>query len=163
VTGSNELKDTIDAANAGDVLAQCVIAGHYYAGKTLPRSLPDAEKWWRIAAQNGNAAAQYCLGFNCYGQIGVDEAVEWITKSANNGYYRAQTFLGCMHLTGWKIVKRDRIIALKWLMLGAERKSAFLAKVFYALVEICSTRAAVRASKLLAEEWRQSHLSSTRD
>ena len=67
-------------------------------------------KWYRKAAEQGNAAAQYNLGY-CYqyGQ-GVEqnyqEAVKWYRKAAEQGNAAAQCNLGICYYKG-QGVERD--------------------------------------------------------
>jgi hypothetical protein len=147
----------IDAAEAGDTIAQCVLAGHYYAGKGVRRNIIEAEKWWRKAAEKGNAAAQYCLGFHCYKNMSVNEALSWIEQSANNGNHDAQMFLGTAYVWGG-IVSRNRVIALKWLILGSESKSNFRwqPKIFCWIIKMSTKRSQLAQARKLADEWKSS-------
>ena len=54
-------------------------------------------KWYRKAAEQGYAAAQYNLGINYYNGTGVsqnkEEAKKWLRKAANQGYENAKQYL----------------------------------------------------------------------
>jgi hypothetical protein len=69
----------------------------YYYGRGVTQSYTEAVKWYRKSAEQGNARAQYNLGY-CYhyGQ-GVEqsytEAVKWHRKSAAQGDERAKAAL----------------------------------------------------------------------
>jgi Sel1 repeat len=70
----------------------------YYQGKGVPRDYPEAVRWYRKAADQGYAKAQYDLG-NMYSQgKGVPqdyaEAARWYRKAADQGDTRAQRILG---------------------------------------------------------------------
>ena len=53
-----------------------------------------AVEWWRKAADQGHAAAQYKLGVAYYFGRGVEkddkQAVEWFRKAADQGHAEAQ-------------------------------------------------------------------------
>src|ERR1017187_5820150 len=90
--GITELKAK---AEGGDSIAQYTLAGKYIFGDGVVRDEVEAFKWYRKAADQGNAQAQYTLGC-CYinGQLfpftppmkGVTkdeaEAVKWFRKAA---------------------------------------------------------------------------------
>ena len=67
-----------------------------------------AEKWYRLAAAQGYAAAQYNLGqmYDNYGDCAddeycyPDEAEKWYLKAADQGYASAQYRLGQMYQGG---------------------------------------------------------------
>lgn len=76
-----------------------------------------AAKWYRKAAMEGDAGAQYCLGMCYYGGLGVrlneGEAFKWVRRAAEQGEPDAQKALGDMYLRG-EGVKADEIEALEW-------------------------------------------------
>lgn len=49
------------AAN-GDAAAQCVLGVRYEQGKGVPQDYAQAAAWYRKAAEQGDATAQYYLG-----------------------------------------------------------------------------------------------------
>ncbi len=155
------IKAILTAAEAGETIAQCVAAGHYYHGKNVPKDLDKAERLWRLAAEKGNAAAQYCLGFNCYNKIGIEESVKWIEKAADNGFPQAQNYLGLMLFLGFGVLKRDRVFALKWMKLGAEQSSHLMPKLYYAFAKLVTNNARILEAENLVEQWRRLHLPST--
>ena len=66
----------------------------YYEGNGVPQDYGQAIEWFRKAAEQDNAYAQYCLGF-CYkeGQgTSPDEKMAryWFKKAAENGNESAQ-------------------------------------------------------------------------
>jgi hypothetical protein len=99
----------------------------YEGGLGVPRNHVEAAKWYRKAAEQGNANAQHNLG-NCYesGQ-GVpqnyDEAVKWFRKAANQRHPMAQANLGVMYEYGHGVLQ-DLVEAHKWFVLSV---SGFLA------------------------------------
>ena len=78
---------------------------------------------YKLAADQGNAAAQYNLGL-CYrrGQIGVaqdyKEAVRWYRLAANQGQALAQYNLGDLYAKGLGVAQ-DYVHAHMWLNLAA--------------------------------------------
>jgi TPR repeat protein len=80
----------------------------------------EAVKWYRKAAERGNAKAQCFLG-HCYvygSGVAEDEveAVKWFHKSAESGYANAQRWLGDFYER-----TQDYISAIKWYRKGAEQ------------------------------------------
>jgi len=83
----------------------------------VPQSFKEAVHWYRQAADQGNAKAQFNLG-NCYSHgNGVlqsfEEAVRWYRKAADQGYAKAQYSLGVVYEKGCG-VPQSSSEALKW-------------------------------------------------
>lgn len=76
-----------------------------------------AAYWYRKAAKQGDAGAQYCLGMCYYGALGVKlneaEAVKWFRMAAEQGEPDAQKALGDMYYCGHG-VKANDAEALDW-------------------------------------------------
>ena len=70
----------------------------YYQGKVVPEAHAESATWFRKAAEQGHAAAQYNLGAMCANGQGVSkdyiEAVKWLRKAAEQGHAEAQFRLG---------------------------------------------------------------------
>ena len=84
---------------------------------------PDEVERCRLAAERGNAEAQYDLG-ECYAKgNGVEkdeaEAVKWYRAAAEQGYARAQYNLGVCHAFGSGVGK-DAAESVKWFRAAAE-------------------------------------------
>ena len=81
----------------------------------------------RQFAEQGDAAAQYNLGWMCDDLFGVAwnpaEAVKWYRKSAEQGYARAQCNLGWMYEKG-RGVATDNAEAVKWYRKSAVQGNA---------------------------------------
>ena len=91
----------------------------------------EAVKWYRKAAEQGNAEAQYMLG-DCYRWgTGVTkdyaEAVKWYRKAADQGYASAQYWLGYCYFRG-DGVDKDKTEAVKWYRKAAEQGSSYARK-----------------------------------
>tara|TARA_R110002124_G_scaffold66612_4_gene181268 strand:+ start:4478 stop:5095 length:618 start_codon:yes stop_codon:yes gene_type:complete len=79
--------------------------------------------WWRKAAEQGHAEAQFQTGYWLYtGQMGLDanvvEGAAWYRKSADQGNYWAQQELGFAYRQG-RGVPKDYVLAYMWLNLSA--------------------------------------------
>jgi TPR repeat protein len=87
----------------------------------------EAVKWYRLAAQQGNASAQFNLGFRYDNGQGVVqdyvEAVKWYRLAAQQGNASAQYNLGLMHAKG-KGVVQDYVKGHSWFNLGAASGNA---------------------------------------
>ena len=81
-------------------------------------------KWFRKAANQGNAHAQYNLGVMYNNGKGVTqdykEAIKWHRKAANQGYVHAQNNLGTMYGNG-QGVTQDYVLAHMWWNLAASQ------------------------------------------
>jgi TPR repeat protein len=87
----------------------------------------EAAKWFRKAAEQGEAEAQYYLGRLYEKGQGVTEdnqqAVQWYRKAAEQGHAQAQLQLGGMYQRGAGI-SQDQSAALKWFFKAAEQGHA---------------------------------------
>ena len=73
----------------------------YAEGQGVPQDYAEAVKWFRLAADQGNATAQYNLGLMYDKGQGVPqnyaEAVKWYRLAADQGNAVAQFNLGVMY------------------------------------------------------------------
>ena len=114
----------------------------YRNGRGVPQDYVQAVSWYRLAADQGNAAGQRNLGFLYEQGQGVPQdyvqAVAWYRKAADQGDAYAQENLGFMYGTG-KGVPQDYIQAYKWYSLsvarmepGADRDEVVTSRDWYA-------------------------------
>ena len=86
----------------------------------------EAVRWYRLAAEAGDAEAQFDLGFMYDTGRGVPqddaEAVRWYRLAADQGYFRALNNLGGMYGTGAG-VPQDWVQAHMWYNLSASRRT----------------------------------------
>ena len=86
-----------------------------------------ALRLWRSLAEQGDANAQYGLGFMYDTGQGVPQdyaaAMSWYRKAADQGHAAAQSNLGTMYANGWG-VPQDYILAHMWWNLAASRLDA---------------------------------------
>ena len=93
--------ERIRAAERGDADAQFEIGKAFNAGVGVKRDDAEAARWYRRAAEQGHAFAQYGLGIACVmGRDGTEqswhEAARWWRLSADQGHQGAQVDLGRM-------------------------------------------------------------------
>jgi TPR repeat protein/cyclophilin family peptidyl-prolyl cis-trans isomerase/serine/threonine protein kinase len=135
------------AAEQGNELAQYKLGVlHYSAGPPaepgtlnfrwwIDSAIPDgyagpaqgpkeAAKWWRQAADQGNADAQMLLGLAYSTGVGVEEnqaeAARWWRKSAEQGLAGSQYLMGVAYSDGGG-VQEDDAEAFKWLQKAADQ------------------------------------------
>lgn len=88
----------------------------------LPQDYAEAAKWYRLAADQGDAQAQYNLGVMYDLGQGVPQddakAVKWYRLAADQGFAQAQYKLGIIYDNG-KGVPRDHVVAHIWFNLAA--------------------------------------------
>ena len=96
----------------------------YHHGQGVPRDYSEAVKWYRKAAEQGDAYAQYDLG-ECYLNghgVAQDhaEAVKWYYRAAEKSYAHAQDALGFCCENG-VAGPTDYTEAVKWYRKAAEQ------------------------------------------
>jgi TPR repeat protein len=144
-------------ADKGDAKAQYELGRAFFSG-TLGVAKDEAEavKWFRKAAEQNVADAQFSLGV-CYaiGQ-GVTkddaEAVKWFRKAAEQNYARAQYNLGVCYDSGEGVAK-DEVEAYKWWLLAAGQGNDD-AKHNMTIVENKMTREQIAEGQRLARDFK---------
>jgi len=95
-------------------------------GLGVPQDDTEAVKWYRKAAMQGVASAQYNLGFMYLNAQGVPqnyaEAEKWYRKAAEQGDVDATRILGLAYYLG-KWVPQDFVQSYFWFSLAASRAS----------------------------------------
>lgn len=103
--------------------AQNIMGWHYFKGISVPKDHPEALRWFRKAAQMGDASGQFNLGMmyaNGYGTAkNQQEAARWFKLAADQGKANAQLNLGLMHLSG-RGVEQNTAEGMRLLRLSAE-------------------------------------------
>jgi TPR repeat protein len=86
------------------------------------RDYKEAMKWYKLAAAQGDAQAQYWIGAMYYRGRGViqdyKEAVRWYRLAAEQGDAQAQYWIGAMYYRGHGFT-RDHIRAHMWFNLSS--------------------------------------------
>ena len=104
----------------------------YDNGKGVSQNDKTAEKWYKLAAKQGDAYAQTSLGKMYAEGRGVPQdyktAVKWYRLAAKQGYANAQGNLGAMYACG-KGVLKDYIYAHMWENIAATNGNELGAKL----------------------------------
>ena len=86
-------------------------------GKTGPKNMKQAVVWWRKAAEQGHARAQYALGLaQLLGQDvpeNAEEGSRWVIKAANQGLPGAAGVAGRLYQEGLGVVQNPKL-AVDW-------------------------------------------------
>jgi TPR repeat protein len=106
------------AADRGEAFAQCHLASMYERGWGVPEDKKAAELWYRKAANQGLAEAEYWLAL-AYLEDPIEQAT-WYRRAAEHGHAGAQSSLGSMYHEG-RGVERDRSQAISWFRKAAEQ------------------------------------------
>lgn len=126
-TADRDFHANLYKATAGESLFMNKIGFSYYHGRGIEKSQTQAAKWFRKAAEQGDANAQNTLGLMCQkGRgVGLDDAraVKWFRKAAEQGLVDAQYNLGLFYATGSGI-GQDYAQANKWFRKAAEHGDA---------------------------------------
>lgn len=113
-------------------------------GRGATRDDVTALKWVRLAADQGDAAAQFRLGLMYSEGHGVPqdhaEAAKWYRRAADQRHPQAQYNLGLLYATG-EGVEEDHVMAHMWFN---------LAVVHFPASEALNRNAAVRNRDLMA-------------
>lgn len=116
-------------AEAGNADAEYDLGTMYSDGHGVPRDVREAEAWWQKAAAQGQADAQFSLGFLLlYGggeganAVNSDPAagLPWLQKAAAQGHASADYFLGYLYWSG-TIVPFDPQKALQYTIPAANQ------------------------------------------
>ena len=112
-----------------------------------------ALRLWRPLAEQGDASAQYNLGFIYYSGLGVPQdtaaAVSWYRKAADQGYAGAQAVLSFMFEKGLGVTQ-DYAAAASWCRKAAEQGHAV---ALYNLGLMYATGQGVTRDYVQAHKW----------
>ena len=119
--GSGDYASALEEFNAlakqDNARGQFMLGVMYGSGAGVPKDNTEAEKWYRLSAQQGLITAQHYLGFMYYNGLGVlkdySEAAKWFRLSAKQGYSTSQFNLGVMYEGGDGVIK-DNVTAHMW-------------------------------------------------
>lgn len=112
-------------AEAGDVRAQSTLGIVYYrGGRGVPRNYDEALKWFRLAADQGDATAELHIGLMYLDGAGVPqdytEEAKWFQRAADRGEPAAQYNLGALYANGG-LGQVDYVQAYMWFNIAASR------------------------------------------
>ena len=106
-----------DAAQRGDVESQYHLGVCYYNGEGVELSREESVKWFRKAAEQGYADAQYMCGALSESE---EDVAKWYYRAAEQGHTVAQTLLGMCYEEGYGVAQSyDE--AEKWYRKAAEQ------------------------------------------
>jgi hypothetical protein len=114
----------LEAASAGNLDSQRLLAFEYTSGKRLARDTTKALRWLEMAEQNSSSSKlrnQFQLG--CFYEHDSNDspnytyAIKWYLKAADGGDYRSQKRLGEIYESG-KAAPKDFVQAYKWYLLS---------------------------------------------
>ena len=159
------VRDWEQKARAGDALAQNVTGIAYKCGIGVKQDHAASVKWLRMAAEQGEADAQFNLA-RLYGSE-VDgvykkaravpandvEALKWYQRSAEQGHTQAQVKLAQLYAKGKNKVPRDHIQAYKWLSVAASSGEQTAEKLLTTYAARMKPEQ-VREAESLAQEWK---------
>ena len=136
-------------------MAQNNLGVMHYKGQGVPQNDAEAFRWYRLAADQGDATAQSNLGGMYEKGEGVPqnyvEAVKWYRVAAEQGYANAQFGLGFMYVNGVGVPNND-VEAYKWLALAAAQQGDFAGA--RDAVRRRMTPAQIAEGQRLAAEWK---------
>ena len=108
-------------------MAQGIIGLMYASGQGVPQDYAEAVRWYRMAADQGEALAQFNLGAMYHSGHGISqnyaEALHWYRMAADQGNANAQWNLSVMYRRG-QGVPQDDAEAVRWSRRAAERGHA---------------------------------------
>lgn len=162
--------DTIRAweqkAREGDAFAQNVVGMAYKCGLGVKQNHAASIKWFRMAAERGEADAQFNLARAYASEVDGGykkaraapandaDALTWYQRSADQGHIPAQVKLAGLYAKGAENVTRDQVQAYKWLSLAAAAGEATAEKLLPVYVAQMK-REEVQKAELLAQEWQR--------
>jgi len=128
----------------------------YALGKGVPKDYSEAVKWYKLAANQGHAIAQYKMGISYDMGHGIPqnykEAMKWYELAANQKVPQAQYNLGLMYGDGDGVPK-NYILAFMWINLAASKGIEAAIKVQTKLEERMTNKQLAKAQRL-AREWK---------
>jgi hypothetical protein len=122
------LKLLVECSEAGFAEAARELGEFHASGRFgLEENMAEAARWYRRAAEQGDAKAQFQLACQLFYGDGVeqrqDEAVEWYRRAAEQEHAEAQWRLAECYEVGWG-VDSDEEQARAWFERSAENHSA---------------------------------------
>jgi tetratricopeptide (TPR) repeat protein len=113
----------IQAAYAGDPVAQSNLGTLYSYGDGVTKDARLAFRWTQLSAEQGHVDAWYDIGCMYTNGAGVEAddvaAAEWYRKAAEQGHASAQCRLGFIYAEG-KGVPKDHAEAKEWFRIASE-------------------------------------------
>lgn len=115
-------------AEQGDAWAQLNLGAAYDNGIGTKRDVDKAIIWYRKAAEQGLAEAQFNLAHILVDEdISASEAAEWMAKAADQGMVEAQYLMGVIYAEGIGVARDDNE-ARRWLKIAIDKGSVDAAR-----------------------------------
>ncbi len=150
---ANAMRELAPLAQAGQVDAQVLLGKMYMLGQGVPKDADVALKWFRAAAEQGNAQGQFFLGaMYLLPSKDVPQGLRWLRLSAEQGMPDAQLLLGMAYLKG-SDVPQDLVEADMWLHLAATQGDTF-ASLQYEQAERRMTPAQIAKARAQVGAWK---------
>jgi len=142
-------------ADQGDALKQIELGRIHETGMFgAARNGGEAVKWYRKAAEQGNAEAQHALALCHANGIGTAkdfiQAARWFRRAAEQGHRKAQFDLAYYYRKGIG-VPRDYVEAYKWYQLAAIQGQERARNEYYTLSKKMTRPQIVKAENLVME------------
>ena len=158
---NSELDALLVRAEAGDAEAQNILGSSYSSGFGVPEDDAEAARWYRLAADQGHAGAQFSLGDAHFFGVPQDapEAVRWYRLAAEQGHASAQGRLGNGYANG-QGVPQDDVQAHLWFDLAASRMTGVLRESAVEARDLAASRLTpddLSEAQRLAREWDAAH------
>ncbi len=135
----------------------------YNSGRGVPQDDAEAVRWYRLAAEQGYANAQYNIAHMYRNGRAVPQAaaetVRWFRLAAEQGVAAAQLALGVSYATG-QGVAQDYVQAHMWANLGASRSTGEDREAAVSLRDLITdalTPDDLSEAQRLAREWDAAH------
>ena len=123
----------------------------------MPQNDTEAVKWYRKAAEQGYAKAQYNLGFMYERGQGVLQddtgAVKWYRKAAEQGLALAQSSLGLMYAWG-RGVPQDDVQAYAWFNIAVAQGDVSAVEARDLVAGRMTSEARNHAQRLAQQYWK---------
>ena len=114
MTTDKMLEELIQKAEAGEVDAQISLGFLYSLGIVIHKDDAKAKKWFRRAADQGSAEAQYCLALlYLNSEEDISEAITLLEAAAKQEHTEAQCRLGDLYFDDAD-VDQDHELAAQW-------------------------------------------------
>ena len=114
-----------EAGEADAILMRAKVHDRNFTAGPLPKSMKEAARWYRKAAEAGSSDAALALGQMLQDGDGIDvdpsEAMRWLTTAANAGSAEAQVTLALAYLSG-NGVAQDQNEAIRLFKLAAAQE-----------------------------------------
>ena len=154
------LKEFTVLAEKGSDVAQVTVGKMYMIGEGVTVDRDQAIRWFKAAAVQGNADAQFFLGaMYLLPQKDIDQGLKWLRLSAEQGLQDAQYLLAKAYLQDIKDHPRDPVQAGVWMRLAAKDNKKFYQDEL-GVIERQLTPDQVAKAKALAAEWKPKQASN---